>query len=317
VALPGFKEVKPMVFAGLFPVESSDYEDLRDALEKLRLNDAAFTYEPETSSALGFGFRCGFLGLLHMEIVQERLEREFNIDLITTAPTRVYRVTRRTASEELEIDNPAKLPDAGQDRRDREPDHQGDDPSRRQEYVGAIISCARTSRGVQKDMTTSSPDARAAHYDIPLAEIVSTSSTAEVASRAATRRSTTSVGYRPARPGQARHPGQRRARRRAVDHRPPRQAYDARRKLLREAAKELIPRQHVRRRDPGGDRRLAIIARETVKALRKDVTAKCYGGDISRKRKLLEKQKEGKKRMKQVGSRRDPAGGLPRRCSAR
>src|SRR5439155_292773 len=200
--LPGFKEIKPMVFSGIFPVDSADYESTRDALEKLRLNDSAFVYEPETSQALGFGFRCGYLGLLHMDIVQERLEREYGLNLITTAPSVVYKIVKKDGSE-VRIDNPAKLPPEGEIEKFLEPMLRAHIyvPN---EYVGAVLQLCQDRRGTQKDIKAA-------------------------------------IGSR-------------------------------------------------------------VIARETQKALRKNVLAKCYGGDISRKRKLLEKQKEGKKRMKAVGS---------------
>jgi GTP-binding protein LepA len=297
--LPGFQPVKPMVFAGIFPTDTARYEDLRDALDKLRLNDASFTREPETSAALGFGFRCGFLGLLHMEIVQERLEREYNLDLITTAPTVRFRCVLRSG-DVIELDNPAKFPSEGDIDRIEEPIiavtiHTPP------EYVGAILKLCEEKRGTQTGLTYAGEKRVIIRYDLPLTEMVF---------GFYDRLKSVSRGYA------------------SLDYEP--KGYQAadmvRMDLLvngdkvdslslivhREGSfikgrdlcvkmKELIPQQQfeVAIQAAIGSK---IIARTTVKALRKNVTAKCYGGDISRKRKLLERQKEGKKRMKQVGN---------------
>lgn len=298
-ALPGFQEVKPMVFSGIYPIDNGDYDMLRDALEKLQLNDAAFSFEPETSAALGFGFRCGFLGLLHMEIIQERLEREFNVELITTAPTVVYRVTT-TKGETFEVDSANKLPDTGLIDYIAEPYvlasiHVPD------EFVGPVLSLCTEKRGVQREIKYLTENRVMVVYELPLNEIV-----LDFFDRLKSiTRGYASLDY---------------------DHLDYRQSklvklsvlingdpVDAlslivhtdkaqfRGRELAKKMKEFIPRQQyeVAIQAAVGSK---IIARETVKALRKDVTAKCYGGDITRKRKLLEKQKEGKKRMKQVGS---------------
>ncbi len=295
---PGFKALKPMVFAGLYPVESHQYSELREALEKLRLNDAAFFFEPETSVALGFGFRCGFLGLLHMEIVQERLEREFNMDLVTTAPGVLYRVTT-TDGAVTEIDSPAKLPDVGTIAKIEEPVITATvlTPS---EFVGPILQLCQDKRGVQKALEYKASDRVLITYELPFNEVV-----LDFYDRMKTiSRGYASLDY--AVTGYWTSPlvkldimvnGE------AVDalsvivHRD--RAYDRGRQLAAKM-RELIPRQmfEIAIQAAIGSR---IIARESVKALRKNVLAKCYGGDISRKRKLLEKQKEGKKRMKRVG----------------
>ena len=296
---PGFKELKPMVFAGLYPVESHQYSELREALEKLRLNDASFFYEPETSAALGFGFRCGFLGLLHMEIVQERLEREYNMDLVTTAPGVLYRVTT-TDGEVHEIDSPAKLPDAGRIAKLEEPIITAMilTPS---EFVGPILKLCQDKRGVQKKLEYLKSDRVLITYELPFNEVVM-----DFYDRLKTMsRGYGSLDYHVT--GYWESPlvkmdilvnGD------AVDalsiivHRDA--AYD-RGRALAAKMRELIPRQmfEIAIQASIGTR---VIARESVKALRKNVLAKCYGGDITRKRKLLEKQKEGKKRMKRVGS---------------
>ena len=298
-ALPGFKEVQQMVYCGIFPVESHEYEMLRDALAKLSLNDAAFTYEPETSVALGFGFRCGFLGLLHMEVVQERLEREYDCDLITTAPSVVYRIVNLDGSTH-DISAPSDLPES--DKRDAilEPYVMATIhvPS---DYIGPVVKLCTERRGIQKDMRYLSEKRVVIEYEMPLAEIIY-----DFFDRLKTvTRGYGSLDYR------------------MIEFRPGKlvrldilvaaetvdalslivhesTAYDRGRELV-EKLRKLIPRQQF---DVPIQAAIArrIIARETIKALRKDVTAKCYGGDISRKRKLLEKQKKGKKRMKQVGN---------------
>jgi GTP-binding protein LepA len=295
---PGFKEMKPMVFAGLYPVEGSEYPQLRDALEKLRLNDASFHFEPETSLALGFGFRCGFLGLLHMEIIQERLEREFNVDLITTAPGVLYRVTT-TDGVVQEIDSPAKLPDAGRIEKIEEPIITAMilTPST---HVGAILELCQEKRGIQKGLEYLSTDRVLVTYDMPFNEVV-----LDFYDRLKTiSRGYASLDYHVT--GYWESPLVKMdilVNEEPVDalsiivHR---DAAYARGRLLASKMRELIPRQmfEVAIQAAIGGR---IIARESVKAMRKNVLAKCYGGDISRKRKLLEKQKEGKKRMKRVG----------------
>ncbi len=297
--LPGFKDITPVVFSGLFPVISSDYDALRDALEKLRLNDAAFSFEPENSAALGFGFRCGFLGLLHLEIVQERLEREFNMDLITTAPTVVYEVTT-TDGGELRIENPAHLPEASEIAEVREPFIKATIhvPA---EYCGQVLKLCEERRGIQLDMAYAGPQRMMIHYELPLAEVVfDFFDKLKSATRGYGSLEWQMSGYKAGNlvkldiklngePVDALS---------VICHRD--RAYD-RGKVLCGKLREVIDRQQfeVAIQAAVGNK---IIARETVRALRKDVTAKCYGGDISRKRKLLEKQKAGKKRMKQVGN---------------
>jgi len=297
-AFPGFKEMKSMVFAGLYPVEGSEYPELRDALEKLRLNDASFHFEPETSAALGFGFRCGFLGLLHMEIIQERLEREFDVDLLTTAPGVLYRVTTTDGAVQ-EIDTPAKLPDPGRIEKIEEPVITSTilTPSA---YVGGILELCQEKRGVQKGLEYLASDRVMITYELPFNEVV-----LDFYDRLKTvSRGYASLDYHVTgwwesplvkldilvneEPVDALS---------VIVHRD--NAY-ARGRALASKMRELIPRQmfEVAIQAAVGSR---IIARESVKALRKNVLAKCYGGDISRKRKLLEKQKEGKKRMKRVG----------------
>jgi GTP-binding protein LepA len=296
--LPGFKPVKPMVFAGLYPAESADYENLRDAVEKLRLNDSSFTYEPETSLALGFGFRCGFLGLLHLEIIQERLEREFQLTLVTTAPTVAYRVLR-TNGDAIVIDSPAKLPPP------MEVDHI-EEPFIRAtihlptEFLGPVLQLCQDRRGEQKEMRYHGETRVMVTYELPLSEIVMDfydrlkSMTKGYASM-----DYEYLDFRPSNlvkldllingdPVDALS---------IIVHRD--NAY-ARGRDLCSRLRGLIPRQmfEIAIQAAIGAK---VIARETVKAMRKNVTAKCYGGDITRKRKLLEKQKEGKKRMKQVG----------------
>jgi GTP-binding protein LepA len=295
---PGFKELKPMVFAGLYPVEGHEYPELRDALEKLRLNDASFFYEPETSVALGFGFRCGFLGLLHMEIVQERLEREFDMDLVTTAPGVLYRVTT-TDGEVQEIDSPAKLPDAGRIKIIEEPVITAMilTPA---EHVGGILQLCQDKRGVQKTLEYLASDRVLITYELPFNEVVlDFYDKLKTISRGYASLDYHVTGYWPSPlvkldilvngdPVDALS---------IIVHRD--MAYE-RGRALASKMRELIPRQmfEVAIQAAIGGR---IIARESVKAMRKNVLAKCYGGDITRKRKLLEKQKEGKKRMKRVG----------------
>jgi GTP-binding protein LepA len=295
---PGFKPLKPMVFAGFYPVEGHQYPELRDALEKLRLNDASFFYEPETSMALGFGFRCGFLGLLHMEIVQERLEREFDMDLVTTAPGVLYRVTT-TDGVVQEIDSPAKLPDAGRIQTIEEPVITAMvlTPA---EHVGGILQLCQDKRGVQKTLEYLASDRVLITYELPFNEVVlDFYDKLKTISRGYASLDYHVTGYWPSPlvkldilvngdPVDALS---------IIVHRD--MAYE-RGRALASKMRELIPRQmfEVAIQAAIGGR---IIARESVKAMRKNVLAKCYGGDISRKRKLLEKQKEGKKRMKQVG----------------
>jgi GTP-binding protein LepA len=295
---PGFKELKPMVFAGLYPVEGHEYQQLREALEKLRLNDSSLFFEPETSTALGFGFRCGFLGLLHMEIVQERLEREFDMNLVTTAPSVLYRVTT-TDGVVQEIDSPAKLPDLGRITKLEEPVITAMilTPS---EFVGNILQLCQDKRGVQKALEYLAADRVLITYEMPFAEVV-----LDFYDRLKTMsRGYASLDYHVT--GYCESPlvkmdilvnGEPVDALSLIVHRDT--AYE-RGKALVSKMRELIPRQmfDVAIQAAIGQR---VIARESVKALRKNVIAKCYGGDISRKRKLLEKQKEGKKRMKRVG----------------
>jgi len=297
-AFPGFKELRPMVFAGLYPVEGHEYPELREALDKLKLNDSSLFFEPETSVALGFGFRCGFLGLLHMEIVQERLEREFDMDLVTTAPGVLYRVTT-TDGQVHEIDSPAKLPDAGRITKLEEPIITATiiTPS---EFVGGILQLCQDKRGIQKSLEYLTSDRVLITYELPFAEVV-----LDFYDKLKTlSRGYASLDYHVT--GFWESPlvkmdilvnGDPVDALSLILHRE--SAYE-RGKALVSKMRELIPRQmfEVAIQAAIGTR---IIARESVKALRKNVLAKCYGGDISRKRKLLEKQKEGKKRMKRVG----------------
>jgi GTP-binding protein LepA len=296
--LPGFEEVKPMVFAGIFPINTDDYEDLRDAVGKLKLNDASFSYEPESSLALGFGFRCGFLGLLHMEIIQERLEREFNLELLTSAPGVRYRV-QKTDGESVWIENPQKMPDPAYIHSIEEPMIEATIITT-DEFVGPILALATDRRGVQKKLEYVSTNRVMIVYEMPLNEVIlDFFDKLKSISRGYASLDYQFVGYRESdlvkmdilingEPLDALS---------LIVHKE--KAY-ARGKLLVEKMKEFIPRQMfaVALQAAIGNR---VIARETVKAMRKDVLAKCYGGDISRKRKLLEKQKEGKKRMKRVG----------------
>ncbi|MCP4504147.1 MAG: elongation factor 4 [Deltaproteobacteria bacterium] len=297
--LDGFKEVQSVVFAGIFPTDNADYEDLKDALAKLKLNDAALTSEPETSQALGFGYRCGFLGLLHMEIVQERLEREFDLDLIITAPTVIYQVTKTDGSEVI-VDNPSHLPDRVKIDNVKEPFILSTIHTP-PEHVGAIIRLCEEKRGIQKNINYATPNRVVVEYSLPLAEVVYDFFD---------RLKTATKGYA------------------SLDYEPEgyqvsdlvkvdvlvngdpvdalsiivhKERAQARGRTLCEKMREIIPRQQFQvaiQAAIGGK----IIARETISAMRKDVTAKCYGGDISRKRKLLDKQKEGKKRMRQIGT---------------
>src|SRR5437016_1734445 len=296
--LPGYKDVKPMVFSGLFPTDSDDYPDLRDALERLKLNDAALFYEPETSQALGFGFRCGFLGLLHMEIVRERLEREFDLDLIVTAPNVAYRVKRPNTDDWIEVHTPSDMPNEVED---------VEEPYIKasiivpKEYVGAVMELNNDRRGRFDHMEYLSEERVHLVYELPLAEVVlDYYDQLKSRTRGYASFDYDLIGFRPGtlvrvdvlvggEPVDALS---------LIIHRD--SAYE-RGKLLVEKLKEELPRQmfDVPIQAAIGSR---VIARETVKARRKDVLAKCYGGDISRKRKLLEKQKEGKKRMKQVGA---------------
>jgi GTP-binding protein LepA len=298
-ALPGFKEVKPMVFAGIFPTDSAEYEELRDALAKLHLNDASFKYEPDTSEALGFGFRCGFLGLLHMEIIQERLEREYDLDLVTTAPSVVYRAHTKTG-EVVQVDNPSKMPEVGNLEFIEEPIMKVTVhlPAT---YVGAVVALCQDRRGIQEGIQYATRDHVVVTYEMPLAEVLlDFHDKLKSVSRGYASLDYELRGYRRddlikldmlvnGEPLDALS---------IIVHRE--SAY-SRGRALASKLKELVPRQQyeVAIQATIGSK---VISRETVRAMRKDVTAKCYGGDVTRKRKLLEKQKEGKKRMKSVGS---------------
>ena len=297
--LPGYRPVQPMVYSGVYPADGAKYQDLRDALEKLKLNDASFVYEPESSIALGFGFRCGFLGLLHMEIIQERLEREYNLDLITTAPNVVYRVTKLTG-EVIMVDNPLDYPDPMEIQLAEEP-YVKVNLMAPQEYVGNIMDLATNRRGEFKDMVYLDANRVELHYDMPLNEIIYDFFDAlKSRTRGYGSLDYELIGYRPSKlvkldillNGDI------------VDALSfilfAENAYPRARKIC-EKLKENIPRAQFEipvQAAIGGK----IIARETIKAVRKDVLAKCYGGDITRKKKLLEKQKEGKKRMRTFGT---------------
>ena len=297
-SLPGFKKVQPQVYAGLFPTSSDDYEDFREALAKLSLNDASLFYEPESSDALGFGFRCGFLGMLHMEIIQERLEREYNLDLLTTAPTVIYELELNNGKV-VYVDNPSKLPDMGGVAEMREPIVEANILVP-QEHLGNVITLCVQKRGVQKNMQFTATQV-ALTYDMPMSEVV-----LDFFDRLkSVSRGYASLEYNFVRFEEAKLVrldilinGERVDALAVIMHRDNAQS---RGRALCEKMKELIPRQMFDvaiQAAIGGN----IVSRTTVKALRKNVTAKCYGGDISRKKKLLSKQKEGKKRMKQVGS---------------
>ncbi|HEX9812448.1 MAG TPA: translation elongation factor 4 [Burkholderiales bacterium] len=296
--LPGFKEIKPRVFAGLYPVDSSDYDAFRDALSKLSLNDASLNYEPETSQALGFGFRCGFLGMLHMDIIQERLEREYHLNLITTAPTVVYEVAS-TGGEVLRVENPAKLPEPHQIAEIREPIIRAAILVP-QQYVGGVMGLCVEKRGIQKELTYHGRQAMLI-YELPLNEVVlDFFDRLKSVSRGYASLDYDFLEFRPADVCKldVLINGDKVDALSTIAHR---QQTEFRGRELVKKLRELIPRQmfDVAIQAAIGSK---IIARETVKALRKNVTAKCYGGDVSRKRKLLERQKEGKKRMKQLGS---------------
>ena len=298
-ALPGYKKVNPMVYCGMYPADGAKYPDLRDALEKLQLNDASLQYEPETSAALGFGFRCGFLGLLHLEIIQERLEREYNLDLVTTAPSVIYKVYK-TDGTMMELTNPSNLPDPSEIDYMEEPIVAAEIMVR-SEYIGQIMDLCQERRGVYKSMEYIEETRAVLQYDLPLNEIIYDFFDA-LKSRS---RGYASLDYEMA--------GYVKSNLVKLDILINREQVDAlsfilhqstayeRGRKMSEKLKEEIPRQlfEVPIQAAIGSK---IIARETVKALRKDVLAKCYGGDITRKRKLLEKQKEGKKRMRQVGT---------------
>ncbi|BAU23220.1 elongation factor 4 [Caldimicrobium thiodismutans] len=297
-ALPGFKEIKPVVFAGIFPVDSDDFPELKEAIEKLWLNDPAFSYEVETSAALGFGFRCGFQGLLHMEIVQERLEREFKLNLISTAPSVKYRVRLRNGKE-LEIENPAEWPDPGTIEEVLEPYIQAEIYTPK-EYLGALINLCEEKRGIQKEIKYLTPERIVLIYELPFSEVVMDFyDKLKSLSRGYASLDYQFIGYRPSdlvkmdilinkQPVDALS---------LIVHRE--KAYYRGRDLVSKL-KEVIPRQlfEVIIQAAIGSK---IIARERIAPLRKDVLAKCYGGDVTRKKKLLEKQKEGKKRLKSIG----------------
>ena len=297
--LPGYKKVTPMVFCGIYPADGARYDDLKEALEKLKLNDASLEYEPETSIALGFGFRCGFLGLLHMEIIQERLEREYDLDLVTTAPSVSYKVIKMSGKV-INVDNPTNLPDPA------EIDHM-EEPIASvsvmtpDEYVGAVMEICQDKRGVFKNMEYLEETRVVLHYDIPLNEIIyDFFDILKSKTRGYASMDYEIKGYEKSELVRLDMllNGEMCDALSIIVHKD--RAY-ARGRAIAEKLKDAIPRQMFEipiQAAIGGK----IIARETVKAMRKDVLAKCYGGDISRKKKLLEKQKEGKKRMRQVGS---------------
>ncbi|MBT6413990.1 MAG: elongation factor 4, partial [Candidatus Marinimicrobia bacterium] len=296
--LPGYKKIKPMVFSGLYPAEADDYDQLRQALEKLQLNDASLEFTPETSQALGFGFRCGFLGLLHMEIIQERLEREFDLDLVTTTPNVVYEVLLRTG-ETIKVDTPAKMPSTSDMQAILEPIVSAEILTPK-EYIGSIMTLCQKKRGIYKNTQYLSPEKAQLHYDLPLGEIIFDyyDKLKSISSGYA------SFDYE--------FKAFEKAQLQKLDILIHSESVDAlstichaddayhRGVALCSKLKELIPRQmfEVAIQAAINSR---IIARTTVRALKKNVTAKCYGGDISRKRKLWDKQKKGKKRMKMIG----------------
>jgi GTP-binding protein LepA len=297
--LPGYKRAQPMVFSGVYPADGAKYPDLRDALEKLRLNDASLSFEPETSVALGFGFRCGFLGLLHLEIILERLEREYNLDLITTAPSVIYKITM-TNGQDLDIDNPTNYPDPAQIANSKEPFVKANilTPTA---YIGSIMELCQQRRGVYIDTKYMDADRVEVHYLLPLGEIIYDFFDA-LKSR--------TKGYASFDYELSEYRDSKLVKLDVLLNGEPVDALSfivhaenayARGRKLAERLKEHIPRQMFEvpiQAAIGGK----VIARETVRALRKDVLAKCYGGDITRKKKLLEKQKEGKKKMRQLGS---------------
>ena len=298
--IPGYKEVKPMVFSGIFPTDSDDFEDLRAALEKLQLNDASLTYEPETSKALGFGFRAGFLGLLHMEIVQERLDREFDIDIITTVPNVQYEVELVEKNKRVEVDNPSQMPGVGEIEAIYEPYIKASiiTPA---DYIGPVMKLCQERRGIYVNQLFMQNNRVEITYELPMAEVVfDFYDRLKSGTRGYASLDYEFIEYRK---GDLVRldillNGDQVDALSSITHRD--KAYYLGRKVCAKL-KELIPQQQfeVAVQASIGNR---IIARDTVRAMRKDVTAKCYGGDISRKRKLLEKQKEGKKRMKQVGT---------------
>ncbi len=298
--LPGFKEIKPMVFAGLYPVDADQYAELRDALEKLRLNDSSFFYEPETSAALGFGFRCGFLGLLHMEIVQERLEREFDLELLVTAPSVRYRVLQ-TDGEVVEIDSPARLPDPGKIESIEEPVITatiltGD------EYVGPILKLCQDKRGIQKGIHYITPTRVMIQYELPLAEILlDFYDRLKSASRGYASLDYEFTGLLGVAAREARRAGERRAGGRALPHRPPGHGVPARQVAGGEDA-QADPAPDVRGGDPGRHRLARHRPRDGEARCARTSSPSATAATSRRKRKLLEKQKEGKKRMKRVGT---------------